>query len=104
MPLFPSRHELALLRARCGVTGLPAPPLRLGRVVLYADRLTVAGWVGVRRHQWDVMLLDVAAARVVESDVQIDLVDGSLLTLAVADAAEWAARIAEYRACLGPPE
>jgi RNA:NAD 2'-phosphotransferase (TPT1/KptA family) len=104
MPLFPPRHELALLRARCGATGLPAPPLRRGRVVLYADRLTVAGWVGLRRHRWDVMLLDVAAARAVEGGLRIELADGSVFSLTLTAAAEWAARIAEYRACLGPLE
>ena len=104
MPLFPSRHELALLRARCGAIGLPSPPLRRGRVVLYADRLTVVGWVGLRRYRQDVMLLDVAAARVVEGGLRIELADGPALTLTLDDAAEWAARIAEYRACLRPPE
>lgn len=108
MPLFPPRHalghELALLRARCGATGLPSPPLWRGRVVLYADRLTVAGWVGLRRHRWDVMLLDVAAIRVVEGGLGIELAAGPALTLTLSDAAEWAARIVEYRACLGPPE
>ena len=104
MPPSPPRHPLALLRARCGATGLPTPPLRRGRVILYADRLTVAGWVGLRRHRWDVLLLDVAVARVVEDGLQIELADGPAFTLTLEGAAEWCARIAEYRACLGPAE
>ena len=104
MPPSSSRHPLALLRARCGATGLPTPPLRCGRVILYADRLTVAGWVGLRRHRWDVLLLDIAVARVVEGSLRIELEDGSSLTLTLSDAAEWSARISEYRTCLGPRE
>ena len=104
MPLFPSRHEPALLRARCGAIGLPSPPLRRGRVALYADRLTVAGWVGLRRHRWDVMLLDIVVAWADEGGLRIELEDGSSLTLTLSDAAEWSARISEYRTCLGPRE
>ena len=104
MPLFTPRYELghglALLHGRCRATGLPAPPLRHGRVILYADRLTVAGWVGLHRHRWDVMLLDVAAARVVEDELRLELAEGPALSLKLDRAAEWAARIAEYGACL----
>ena len=89
-----------MLSGRCRATGLPAPPLRRGRVALYADRLTVVGWVGLRRHRWDVLLLDVAAARVVEDGLRLELADGPALTLTLDRAAEWATRIAEYRACL----
>ena len=79
-------------------------PLQRWQAVLYADRLTVVEWVGLRRHRWDVPLLDIAAARVAGGDLRIDLSGGSVLTLSLTDAAEWVTRIAAYRVCLGPPE